>query len=260
MTDAWLPLTRELDRWAAAGRRADFWLRDDDAIEPTPALDRMLALTAGHAVPLALAVVPEPTDARLTRRLDTSPEVTVVQHGWQHANHAPPSEKKQEFGAHRPLRDMLAEAAEGRRKLAALHDPRFFPMFVPPWNRIAPEVAAELPAIGFALLSTFGDKPLPGIASVNSTVDVMDWRGTRGGRAQQELLDDIAMGLRRIFEEKQGAIGLLTHHLVHDETVWAFLDRLFAATARHPGCRWVAVRDLAAGRDIAPDVGPDIAP
>ena len=256
MTDAWLPMTRELDRWDAAGRRVDFWLRDDDAIESTPALDRLLALTAGHAVPLALAIVPQPTDARLTRRLDTSPEVTVVQHGWQHANHAPPSEKKQEFGAHRPLRDMLAEAVEGRRKLAALHGPRFFPMFVPPWNRIAPEVAAALPAVGFELLSAFGDKPSPGIASVNSTVDVMDWRGTRGGRAHQDLLNDIATEMRRIFEVKQGAIGLLTHHLVHDQTVWSFLGRLFAATARHPGCRWVAVRDLAAGRDIAPDIAP----
>ena len=36
----WQPLREILQRMAGAGRIARLWLRDDDAIEPTAALDR----------------------------------------------------------------------------------------------------------------------------------------------------------------------------------------------------------------------------
>ena len=42
--DPWVELQAELDRWQEAGKTARFWLRDDDAIEPTPQLERFLVL------------------------------------------------------------------------------------------------------------------------------------------------------------------------------------------------------------------------
>ncbi len=38
MTDdeAWAALDGEIARWRVAGRKPRFWLRDDDAIEPSP--------------------------------------------------------------------------------------------------------------------------------------------------------------------------------------------------------------------------------
>ena len=39
---SWADLGAELGQWAAEGREATLWWRDDDAIEPTPALDRMI--------------------------------------------------------------------------------------------------------------------------------------------------------------------------------------------------------------------------
>ncbi|TIT57545.1 MAG: polysaccharide deacetylase, partial [Mesorhizobium sp.] len=54
----WQPLVEELARWQRAGRKAEFWLRDDDAVDPTPALDRLLDLTRQFAVPVTLAVIP----------------------------------------------------------------------------------------------------------------------------------------------------------------------------------------------------------
>ena len=33
--------------------------------------------------------------------------------------------------------------------------------------------------------------------------------------------------------------GVMTHHLVHDGACWAFLERLVAETADHPGARWL---------------------
>ncbi|RUW55421.1 polysaccharide deacetylase, partial [Mesorhizobium sp. M1A.F.Ca.ET.072.01.1.1] len=41
----WQPLVEELACWRRADRKAEFWLRDDDAVDPTAALDRLLELT-----------------------------------------------------------------------------------------------------------------------------------------------------------------------------------------------------------------------
>jgi hypothetical protein len=48
-------------------------------------------------------------------------------------------------------------------------------------------------------------------------------------------------------QEPAGArepIGLLTHHLVHDEAVWAFLGRLFRTLARSGAVRFVAASSI----------------
>ncbi|RUU77058.1 polysaccharide deacetylase, partial [Mesorhizobium sp. M7A.T.Ca.TU.009.01.1.2] len=66
----WQPLVEELARLQRAGRKAEFWLRDDDAVDPTPALNRLLDLTGEFAVPVTLAVIPALTDAKLVARLD----------------------------------------------------------------------------------------------------------------------------------------------------------------------------------------------
>ncbi|TGS51521.1 polysaccharide deacetylase, partial [bacterium M00.F.Ca.ET.179.01.1.1] len=50
----WQPLVEELARWQRADRKAEFWLRDDDAVDPTPALYRLLDLTGPFAIPGAL--------------------------------------------------------------------------------------------------------------------------------------------------------------------------------------------------------------
>ena len=94
----WPALRDELDTWAEAGRTATLWWRDDDAVEPTPALDRLLALAARHEIPLALAVIPARASTALARRIAGSgPRIAPLQHGYAHRNHAPPSEKKAEL-------------------------------------------------------------------------------------------------------------------------------------------------------------------
>ena len=85
-----------------AGRRPVFWLRDDDAVAPGAALDRLLGLTGRFEVPVALAVIPAHAGTALAERIADERLVTVVVHGWSHENHAPPGKKKQELGLHRP--------------------------------------------------------------------------------------------------------------------------------------------------------------
>ncbi|MDQ0456120.1 polysaccharide deacetylase family protein [Rhizobium paknamense] len=230
-----------LDHADASGRRVRFWLRDDDAVEPGPALERLLGLCRSHAVPVTLAVIPEQTGEALAERLCEEPQVTVAVHGWSHCNHAGAGEKKQELGAHRPLETVAAELAEGFVKLRDLHEGRFVPMLVPPWNRITPALLPLLPSRGFRALSTFGaEKPVPDqgaarLRLLNTHVDVMDWHGTRGGRPAEVLFQELAGWMDRGWP----VIGLLTHHLVHDEAVWRFLEQLFSLTAGHSAVEWI---------------------
>ena len=54
----WSDLTDELDAWRAEGRIASLWWRDDDAVAPAPALDRLAGLAGEHGVTVGLAVIP----------------------------------------------------------------------------------------------------------------------------------------------------------------------------------------------------------
>ncbi|MEX2454239.1 MAG: hypothetical protein WD470_06020, partial [Rhodospirillaceae bacterium] len=182
---AWDRLTAELDAWAAAGLTTALWWRDDDAADATPALDRLLALRRDAGAPLALAVVPATAAAALARALAGERDIDILQHGFAHRNHRPAGEKKAELGAERGLWDIAREIADGRGRLDALFgDGRWLEVMVPPWNRIDPAVAALLPGLGFHGLTGFGPRAVPetvpGLVAVNTHVDIVDWRTTRG--------------------------------------------------------------------------------
>lgn len=243
MTTTWQSLAEALERWRAAGRQPVLWLRDDDAIEPTGPLDRLLDVTARFEVPLVLAVIPSGAGAALGERVAQTRNVTAVVHGWAHQNHAPAGQKKQELGPHRPAEAVLGELGRGLERITRLFPGRSVPLLVPPWNRIDPALVPELPGIGYRGLSTFGrPKPAP-LRVVNTTVDIMDWHGTRGCRDYALIIAEIVEQLdAALADPKQPPVGLLTHHLVHDEAAWALLERLFEITT--PVCRWVGIDAL----------------
>lgn len=244
---SWQPLIDELERWRAAGRQAPFWLRDDDAVEPTEQLHRLLALTERFSVPLTLAVIPQPTGQPLADYLADRQHVTVTVHGWAHRNHAPATEKKQELGNHRQKEIVLRELQDGLDKLKSLHPTRALAMLVPPWNRIAPSLLDGLPELGFEAVSIFGPVRPTALAMLNSNVDIMDWHGSRGCRATTDLAREIVAQLKGAFDGGE-PVGLLTHHLVHDEAAWTFLQQLFEISR---GCAsWLSAAEaLAAGRE-----------
>ncbi len=246
----WEALQAELDAWAASGAVATLWWRDDDAVAPTPALDRLLAVARG--LPIALAVVPAGAVAALAA---LPPSVTVVQHGWRHHNHRPAGEKAAEYALDRPVAAMAEELAAGWARLRALGlDPA--PMLVPPWNRIDPAVVTALPALGYQALSTFGPAPaLPaGLRPLNAHVDPIAWKA--GGRfiGTDRALERL---VRHLAARRSGAVprheatGLLTHHLVHPPGLWSFLDELVQATAAHPAVQWLDMAALLARGDAA---------
>jgi hypothetical protein len=240
----WQPLLDELKRWEDAGRAVHFWFRDDDAIEPTEALDRLLALSDRFSVPMTLAVIPAPSGEALAVRLADQSRISVAVHGWTHQNHASASEKKQELSSHRSTDQMLGELRRGHEKLQSLHAARFVPVFVPPWNRIASDLLPELPGLGYRGLSVFGiAKPAP-IAQVNTHVDIMDWHGTGGCRPHADIVRDIVRQLDHRFQGNDEPIGILTHHLVHDAAAWDFIETLFDVMSVSRAGSWQRLEDF----------------
>ncbi len=240
---AWDDLTRELDAWAAAGRTAEFWWRDDDAVTVTPALERLIALHRATEVPLALAVIPAAADERLAARLVAESGIVAVQHGWAHLNHARPGRSKSELGPDRPASYVLGELVRGQARLDRLFGAAWLRVLVPPHNRIAEAVARGLAEAGYAGLSA--DKPRgagwPGLALVNTHIDIMDWTVTRAflgdGPCLAQALAHLAAKRTRRADPGEPT-GLLTHHLAHDEAAWQFTERFIAATKLHRGVQW----------------------
>lgn len=240
MSDAiWRPLLAELDHWSSQGRSIRLWLRDDDAVAPSPQLDALAGLSERFQLPVLLAVIPLLAEPALARRLRGAPLLRPAQHGVRHHNHAPAGEKKAEFGRHRPAELVRTEIGAARRRLDELFGPDLLPIFVPPWNRIASAIAAQLPALGFAGLSCFRNfalGPDGGPALANTDIDIMDWHGGRIGRPAPELVEEIRALLeqRRLSGSQDDGLGLLLHHRDHDNAAWAFLDGLLGHASRHP--------------------------
>jgi hypothetical protein len=243
--DLWRPLVAELARWQEAGRVADFWLRDDDAVEPSAALDRLFALTGAAAVPVTLAVIPALVGKNLAERAAAESGVTAAVHGWSHENHAPSGEKRQELGPHRPADVVLAELGDAKIIVDSLFGPLALPMLVPPWNRIDEALLPSLSGLDFTVLSAFGPAAGGPLKCLNTHVDLMAWKGERKGKEHVDLVGEMVAELQqRLDTGNSEPIGLLSHHLVHDETAWSFLQGLFDTMAEPPACRWLSARDL----------------
>ena len=241
----WQPLREELERWEESGKVARFWLRDDDAVTPSPALERLASTAAQHAVTTVLAVIPARADGALADFVARDPHLRIAVHGWSHANHAPDTEKKQELGAHRPAENILAELTRGLEKLSGQFGHRLLPMLVPPWNRIDTSLLPRLRACGFWTLSVFGPAdPRAPIAMINTHVDLIDWRGDRQGRDWPALIAAIVRELQRRREGRDEPLGILSHHLVSDDRVFGFVEELLSVTAAHAACRWLGPREL----------------
>ncbi|QEX25145.1 polysaccharide deacetylase [Hypericibacter adhaerens] len=242
---SWAALRTELDRWADAGLRADFWWRDDDAVEPSPALDRLLALRSSRDLPLALAVIPAPAGRALAGRLRAETGLKVLQHGYAHHNHAPDGDKTIELGSHRPVAKVMAELRVGRRKLEELFGRQFIAVMVPPWNRIDDTVIAALARADYRGLSVFGARAHRFAAGrmlqSNVHLDVMNWTTRRFLGARPILKRAVLhLHLRRSGEaDRREPTGLMTHHLAHDRAGWDFIARFLDETGGHPAARWV---------------------
>jgi hypothetical protein len=248
----WQSFADELLRWQDAGRVIEFWWRDDDAARPSNAFNRLTALATQATVPLGLAVIPQQAEAALFEGLDG--ETGVLQHGVDHRNRAPKGEKPSEFPATEANDLALGRIAAGRSRLLQLAGSRLLPVLVPPWNRFSAALLEGLPGLGIRGFSTFSPRASPeparNLRQVNAHVDIIAWKRGRifvgEERALAEAVTHLARRRTGIVDPTEPT-GWLTHHACHDETIWAFLERLFEQTCSRAGVRWLRPADVFLG-------------
>jgi hypothetical protein len=214
----------ELARWKAAGHAPAFWWRDDDARRVTPALDRLLDLSVRFEAPITIAAVPDGDIASLVKACLVLPGVELAIHGFRHENRAPPGWPSGEVNDLDRLADVMSDlgtAIDLFRRAGVT--PR---LFVPPWNNAHPVLKQALGLRGLAL-SSYGE--MRGEAEpdrLDAHLDLMRWKPRARFRGALRFL----LRARRLLAERRTKrawdqpLGLLTHHLDHDEPAWAFLE------------------------------------
>lgn len=237
----WSPVLAEQALWRAAGLVLPVWWRDDDAVAPNAALETLIGVSDAVGLPVHLAVIPKFATKGLAARVAGAGCLIPVVHGWAHLNHEPAGRKKAEFGSTRASQDALRDASQGLTRLTDLFGAGMPRMFVPPWNRIAPEVVAGLALLGFDAVSTYGPRgaqmPEPGLTQINTHLDPIDWKGSRGLSDPTGLVLRLAglMADRRCgLADNLEPLGLLTHHLVHDAEVWDFTGQVLRVLLAGP--------------------------
>ncbi|MDQ1921017.1 polysaccharide deacetylase family protein [Massilia pseudoviolaceinigra] len=248
--DRFAPLRAELGYWQASGAECAFWWRDDDLIEDSAALRRLAALSQRHQAPVLMAVIPAEADAALTQATaDAMPTLVYCQHGWAHVNHEAPGQPSSEFGPGRDPQAAEADLRQGAERLRALFGARFLPVMVPPWNTLAPALAARLPALGLHGLSQYlfqpRGAPLDGLVRVDAHLDIVDWSAGAGVRDPEMLVERLVSILQSSRAGRLGdPLGILTHHRVMADGSWRFVEQLLALTADYSCVRWLDPRTV----------------
>ncbi len=242
----WEALIQELELWQRRGRQARFWWRDDDAVDDTQALGRLLALNETCRLPLAIAVVPAEVTERLAEAFKPARTLRVLQHGWSHANHAAPGRPRAELAEGRDGGKVASELRQGMMRLRDLFGLRYMSVMVPPFNAMAPSLASAVTAAGFSYVSVEGDfagMPLP---SRNVHVDPIDWHLHRAKDPAAIVRQAVgALRLRRFgLLPADAPIGIVTHHLQHDEAIWQSTGDLLNHLAGHKAVAFPAIEEI----------------
>lgn len=220
----WSPLQKALARCRETQTQVPIWWRDDDAIEPTSALDHLTQLSEKTGVPIYLACIPQKTQPALSQYVRDRSALIPCVHGWSHENSAPADQKKSEFGVE--SRDGHEALNLALQRMKALFADDLFAFFVPPWNRMHFTFQHSLASLDYAGFSTFGARSGTALLpQINTHIDPIFWRGHRGLVEPEQLISQTAKLLNARCDGEQDPsepLGYLTHHLVHTPEVWEF--------------------------------------
>ena len=253
--EAWKKVLKELDLWSDRGLRARFWLRDDDACDMSPQLARLFDLASQYKLNIGLAVIPGKLNPGFVDMLaDMKERFHPMCHGWIHADYGRFGEPG-EFGRDRPLSSLRSDAEQAYKAFSQSFGTGKA-IFVPPFGRITSGLVKALPQIGFAGISTGPSYIELKILRMNSAmpwmpvipipkgseirrfdvhIDVLEWQ-RKTARDSEAIATNIVENLRvrrRGFITPRHPIGLLTHHLVHDEHVWQLCNEILCSLSAH---------------------------
>jgi hypothetical protein len=221
------------------------WWRDDDAGPDDARLGTLLEISDRCAAPVALAVVPAWVEGGTVQRVRGHSLVTVVQHGWAHADHARPGGRRIELGGEYTPDALRHDLQRGAHRLQEAFDEAYLAVMVPPWNRIEPWAAELLPVLGYEAVSTIAvtgratqNGPLP---QIDVEVDCMRWDGGATWRGLPEITHCVAA---RAATACSVPLGFMTHHRVMPDQAFADFTLLLSVLSRHPRVMLQGIRDL----------------
>jgi hypothetical protein len=263
MREEWARVHGELDRWAGQGLTARFWVRDDDACKMSRPLARLHALAREYNITVGLAVIPGRLQPEILDFLGTARQnFFPMCHGWKHTNHGT-RKKPGEFGDNRSFSIVHDDAVLAYNGFCEFFGSSKKVVFVPPYGCITEPLVDALPGIGFAAVSA-GSSPLEArisrlvgkiwtpvikipirstVPRIDAQIDLIDWR-RRTARDARSVAENLVGHLRlrrRGFLDVDRPIGLLTHHLDHDEQVWRSCGELVDSLRRHKSVTFLDV-------------------
>lgn len=238
----------ELDQWVSAGKTAEFWWRDDDAITVTSNLNKLTDLAGRFEIPVLIATIPAFSDVHLADYINSNSLLSAAVHGYAHKDHSILGQKKTEITVNLPDRDIdavLNELTHSRQNIETLYGQTASKILVPPWNRIDDTVASRLSDMGFELVSTFSENFVKtGLLQLNCQLDLMHWKPVRIGKNLDEIFDELLVRLQQARLDNYAPIGILSHHLVHDENAWESCAVLMRIINKHSAIRVFSIEQF----------------
>jgi hypothetical protein len=266
-------LYRELDLWPHQGAVARFWWRDDDAHVDNDPFKRLIELTDAAGAPIVLAVSPGILNEAFVAKLNETRNARIAAHGYRHVNHSKGGQAG-EYSDDRPIDVMIAEIEKSAALFASMFPSHGLSMFVPPWHRFDPRLNPYLARAGFKILSMHESAPIRALQVLAAKIPQLRMAIPRS--AAKPMVEngiersDIAINLIKVGPDHQGTanpllidhvigalrlrrhgimaadrpIGLMTHHLQHDELAWQKLSELVAAISEHPAANFIAAEEF----------------
>lgn len=244
---SWQMLAEEIQQWTSP---VQFWWRDDDAIANSGALQRLLMLAEQFSIPVHLAVIPNSLQTSLSviSKPQHRQNSYVLQHGFDHQSYALDGQRKIELGGSQNRVHLRDKLAAGQQLLRSRFAEQYLNILVPPWNRIADDIACDLTDMDYKQLSVLGsNKQAETSFNLDVHIDIIDWK-KRCFAGEEAILTKIVTHLRdkrlSVDNSNLKPCGLMTHHLDHDLNCWLFIDKFFKFCQQYDNVEWLAGQQL----------------
>lgn len=227
----------------AEQKRVDVFFRDDDVDEDEETLHRLLTIFADRKILFIAGVIPKLLTVDCIKLLaQFSESAELVQHGCEHKNHEI-TQRKCEFGVSRNFEEQLSDLAAGQKIMNEAFGEKWFPAFIPPWNRCTEMTHRALDELGFRVLSKLRGRH-PAVTGfqfreISVTLDIFRWQNGATLKSSEELYEELT---RQITE---GApIGIMLHHKVMADEAFLLVEELLDVLKQSPAVRFHTFKSL----------------
>jgi hypothetical protein len=233
------------------GRMLEFWWRDDDLADGDDRLPAFSEISRQLGIAPLVAVVPGRRTAGAVVAADMPASWSYAQHGWEHRNHSPAGQGRNEFGELRPPADVKADLVRGREVMMDQFADQYLDVFVPPWHSFADTHETLINSVGYRGFSGGDLRVRANLASdvvqAASHVDLLEWSGGRAVLCPPDMLKrrlDRPLQHRAMSKSRNVRVGILSHHRVMSDAIWDYFSRFVEKSRAYDIVRWLDPRDV----------------